>query len=67
MNRLLRKTHQDRDYFIPEDRMLKFWNESFVDHSITKTGTMLLPSKIQNNKIISLSEFRKNKELEKKK
>lgn len=65
VNSLLRKTHQDRDYFVPEDRMIKFWNESFVDHETTKTETMPLPSIIQNNKIISLSEFRKNKGPEK--
>ncbi len=62
VNRLLRKTNQDKDYFIPEDRMINFWSESFLDHGTAKTETMLLPSKIQNNKIISLSEFRKNKE-----
>ena len=65
VNRLLRKTNQDKDYFIPEDRMINFWSESFLDHGTAKTETMLLPSKIQNNKIISLSEFRKIKSREK--
>ena len=63
VNRLLRSTFEDQDYFYPEERMVNFWKQSFVEQpDVQKESTRCSNSNL-NNKVVSFADYKKNKDL----
>ncbi len=63
VNRLLRSTLEDQDYFYPEERMVDFWKLSFVEQpDVPKESTRCSNSNL-HSKVVSFADYKKNKDL----
>jgi len=63
VNRFLRSTFEDQDYFYPEERMVDFWKKSYVEQLDGQIEFNMCSGSNQNNKIVSLADYKKNKDL----
>ena len=63
VNRLLRSTFEVQDYFYPEERIVDFWRRTFVEQPDVQMESTLSSDNNQNNKVISLGDYKKNKDL----
>ncbi len=63
VNRFLRSTLEDPDYFYPEERMVDLWRKSYVEQPDGQMELSMCSDSNQNNKVVSLADYKKNKDL----
>ncbi len=62
VNRLMRTTVNNPEYFYPAEKMVNFWMRSFIDEEKLSESANDLASD-QTNKVVSLFDYKKNKDL----